>query len=133
MDEVRLREGHRGHGSFAAWAGVLVGPLAWAAQLYGNWAMGEVIACAPASDRAGSLLGLSVSGAAAIWNGVLLALTLGSLALAGLHLRTLRRGGDRSPAGRERWLARAGVMTAVLFSILIAASFIPIAMVRGCG
>ena len=91
-----------------AWAGVLVGPAAWAAQLYGNWALAEMLACSPGVERPGAILGLPVTTFAAIVNLVLLSATV----LAGAPrspdsdrcagARTTRRAterpGSRSPA-----------------------------------
>jgi hypothetical protein len=122
-----------GRGELLAWAGIVVGPTAWALQLYGNWVMGEILACSPANAAdAGSILGLPVEVVAGVVNGVLLFATVGSGVLAFLRLRAIRAGGDSSPADRATWLAVAGVMTSVLFSIVIAMSYVVVALVRGC-
>jgi hypothetical protein len=125
-----------GPGELLSWAGVIVGPAAWALQLYGNWAMGEILACSPASAAnaayAGKILGVSVGAAAAIVNAVLLSATIAAGVLAFLRLRAVRAGGDPSPGHRATWLSIAGVMTSVLFSILIAMSYVVVVLVRGC-
>jgi energy-converting hydrogenase Eha subunit B len=119
-------------GTRAAWAAVLIGPAAWAAQLYGSWFMSEVIACAPSADPAGTLLGLPIAAAATVWNGALLALTAGSLVAALRDRRSSSASADPATGGVGSWLSRAGVITSALFTVLIAGSFLPILLVAGC-
>jgi hypothetical protein len=114
------------------WLGLLVGPTAWAAQLVGNWAFGEVIACSPAARPPGVIFGIELNAFNAIVNVVLLALTVASGIGAFLELRRVRSRQDQTPAQRATWLATAGVMTSALFTLLIAVSFIPLGLVRGC-
>jgi hypothetical protein len=116
-------------GSTRAWIGLLVPPLAWGAQLYLSWAFAEVVACAPANRTFGDVLGLGVD----TFTGVMNAVLLGASALAGLlaytELRARRGREDPTPAARATELARAGVISSVLFSILIAASFVVVTFV----
>jgi hypothetical protein len=115
-----------------AWAGVLTGPIAWIVQLVGNWTLGEVIACAPANRPTGEILGWSVNAVVGVADVVLLGVTV----LAGIgsfvELRRIRARSDPTPGARATWLATAGVMTSVLFSILILTSFVPIGLIGGC-
>ena len=97
-----------------------------------NWAFGEVIACSPAARPAGAVLGIEVNAFNAIVNVVLLALTVGSGVGAFIELRRIRSGRDETPGQRATWLATAGVMTAALFTLLIAVSFIPLGLIQGC-
>jgi hypothetical protein len=115
-----------------AWAGVLVGPTAWIVQLFGNWILGEVIACAPANAATGQILGRSLDMVVVAFDVVLLALTVLSGIGSFLELRRIRSASDPTPAGWASWLASAGVMTSVLFSILIVTSFIPLGLIRRC-
>jgi hypothetical protein len=119
------------HRSPWGWAGVLVGPIAWMAQLLLSWAVGEILACGRAVVDPGRVLGIDANAVVAIMNAVLLALTavagIGSL----VELRAIRRS-DPTPGGRATWLATAGVMTSVLFVVLIATSFVPVALIEGC-
>ena len=115
-----------------AWAGVLVGPAAWAAQLYGNWALAEMLACSPGVERPGEILGLPVTTFAAIVNLVLLSATVLAGAASFARLRSVRRREDATPGHRATWLPIAGVMTSILFAILIAMSFVVVVLVRGC-
>jgi hypothetical protein len=115
-----------------AWAGVLVGPAAWAAQLYGNWAMAEMLACSPGVERPGEILGLPVTTFAAIVNLVLFSATVLAGAASFARLRSVRRREDDTPGHRATWLPIAGVMTSILFAILIAMSFVVVVLVRGC-
>jgi hypothetical protein len=114
------------------WLGLLVGPIAWAAQLMTNWAFGEVIACSPAARPAGVVLGIEVNAFNAIVNVPLLALTVASGVGAFVELRRVRRRRDETPAERATWLATAGVMTSALFTLLIAVSLIPLGLIRAC-
>jgi hypothetical protein len=115
----------------AIWFGAFVGPSAWTVQLIGDWFLGEVIACAPATMPSGSILGLHVNVFTGIVSGVLLALTVLSGVLSYAEHRRLRAQGVW-PADPWIWLAVAGVMSSGLFSILIATSFVPIALIGGC-
>jgi hypothetical protein len=128
-DESR---GDRTSRSTWGWLGLLVGPTAWAVQLTANWAFGEVIACSPAARPAGAVLGIEVNVFNAIVNVVLLALTVASGAGAFIELRRIRSRPDATPGQRATWLATAGVMTAALFTLLIAVSFIPLGLIQGC-
>jgi hypothetical protein len=124
--------GDRTSRSTWGWLGLLVGPTAWALQLIANWAFGEVIACSPAARPAGAVLGVEVNAFNAIVNVVLLALTVVSGVGAVVELRRLRSRRDETPGQRATWLATAGVMTAALFALLIAVSFIPLGLIQGC-
>jgi hypothetical protein len=130
MSEQRIEP--RDPGSARAWFGVLTGPAAWAVQLIGSWVFGEVIACSPGNRTFGSILGLHVNAFAAVVNGTLLALTVLSGLAAYAELRARRDGTDETPGQRATELARAGVITSILFVVLIAASFVPIVLVGGC-
>jgi len=116
----------------AVWVGVLVPPAAWAIQLIGDWAMGEVIACAPASRPAGVIYGVHVDVAAAIVNAILLLATIvAGVVSAGRWRSGLAGAGDAS-SDATTWLAMAGVISSALFSLLIATSFVPILLIGGC-
>ena len=125
-------KGDRTTRSTWGWLGLLVGPTAWAVQLTANWAFGEVIACSPAARPAGAVLGIEVNVFNAIVNVVLLALTVISGIGALVELRRIRSRPDETPAQRATWLATAGIMTAALFTLLIAVSFIPLGLIQGC-
>ena len=119
--------------SLLAWIGVLTGPAAWGLELFWSWAIGEFIGCGRGNSMPGQVFTLSLGTFTALMNGVLLGLTILSGILSFVQLRSLRSRTDRTPADRATWLAGAGVMTSILFSILIAASYVPVAMISGCG
>jgi hypothetical protein len=121
-----------GRRSRLGWLGVLTGPVAWAVQLYGDWLLGEVVGCAPATRARGTVLGLQVGQATGLLSAVVLAITVASGVLSFLELRTVRREGDDTIGSRAAWVATAGVMTSVLFSIVIATSFLAVAFGEGC-
>ncbi len=121
-----------GRGSPLGWFGVLTGPIAWAVQLYGDWLLGEVIGCAPATGTTGTVLGLSVHAATGLLSGILLTITVISGVLSYVELRAVRRRGDDTTESRATWVATAGVLTSALFSIVIATSFLPVAIGGSC-
>jgi hypothetical protein len=62
-----------------------------------------------------------------------LAFTVVAGVLSYVELRSLRSRRDRTPADRATWLARSGIMSSILFAVLIAVSFVPVVMIGGCG
>jgi len=118
--------------SVFGWLGLLTGPIAWMTQLFTSWAFAELIACAPASVPAGLILGTDVNAFIAIVNAVLLALTVLSGVGSYLELRRIRARFDPTPGKRATWLASAGVMTSILFTVLIAVSFVPAELISRC-
>jgi hypothetical protein len=118
--------------SALGWIGVLTGPIAWMIQLLTSWAFAEVVACAPATQATGDVLGIGVNAFLAIVNAVLLGLTAFSGVGSYIELHRIRAGGDPSPGDRATWLATAGVMTSILFTVLIAVSFVPAELIAGC-
>ena len=114
------------------WLGVLTGPIAWMIQLLTSWAFAEVVACAPATQATGDVLGIGVNAFLATINVVLLGLTVLSGVGSYIELRRIGAGSDPTPGGRATWLATAGVMTSILFTVLIAVSFVPAELIAGC-
>jgi hypothetical protein len=110
--------------SLLLWVGVLTGPAAWSLQLLVNYNL-EELACAPANQDPGRLLGLGVETIVAFTNILLAVATL----LAGVAALHCRRVNAKAPAGttgdRAAWMAVAGVMTSILFLIIILAGFAP--------
>ena len=103
----RRMAGRRSRGSLRAWLGVFVPPAAWATQLVGGWALGEVLACAPANRTTGALFGVHMNAIAAVMSAALLAISV----LAGigsfLEWRARRAEPDPTPGQRATWLALA--------------------------
>ena len=116
----------------AVWFGVLAPPAAWAIQLIGDWALGEVIACAPANRPVGVVYGIQVNALAAILNGILLLTAIAAGVVSASRWRSLREDTPEAPTGATMWLAMAGVMSSALFSVLIATSFVPLLLIGGC-
>jgi hypothetical protein len=114
------------------WLGLLTGPMAWAIQLFTSWGLAEVVACAPANRPTGIILGLEVNAFVGIVNAVLLALTLLAGVGSYVELRRVRGRPDATPGERATWLAGAGVMTSVLFVVVIAVSFVPVGSIGPC-
>jgi hypothetical protein len=118
--------------SLLGWLGVLTGPIAWMIQLLASWALAEAVACAPATQATGDVLGIGVNAFLAIVNAVLLGLTALSGVGSYIELRRFRGQSDPTPGDRATWLATAGVMTSILFTVLIAVSFVPAGLIAGC-
>lgn len=118
-----------GPSSLALWAGVAVGPLAWVAQLVLDWGLSEVVACAPATEPPPTVLGVPLQTTLVVLTATLFALTVAS----GLGAwRYMRGRADTGMPAVEQFLASAGIMTSVLFAIVIAAGFLPIYLSEGC-
>lgn len=117
--EVTRREST---GSVLLWFGVLGAPAAWTFQLMLNYSLEEWFACSPASQTRGLVLGVDVDVVATVITATLAVVGV----LAGLvSLRCLRRiksvGED---GGRARWMAIAGVMNSLLYTLIILFSFV---------
>jgi hypothetical protein len=111
-------------GSSRLWAGILVGPIAWAIQLGVDWYLAEVVACAPGVSVPGTVGGASLHLVTAVLNAVLLLATIASGWSARGCLVSIRRGTDDTPGRRAEWMARSGILLSITFSLLISASYI---------
>lgn len=132
MSAVGPRDERSTHRSTLGWVGVLTGPTAWIVQLLSSWALGEVVGCAPGNTSPGEVLGLQVEAVAGIVNAILLVLTMLAGVGSFVELRGIRVRSDTSVGERATWLATAGVLTSVLFAVLIATSFVPIVLLGEC-
>ena len=109
---------------WAQWTAIVVGPLAWLVFLEAEYAL-VPWAC----DRAGGQrLALIVLAA------VMLAAALAGAVLAWREWITAgRRSADAAPpAGRAAFMALAGLGSSALFAFVIAASSLPIFLLRPC-
>lgn len=123
--EGRLAEITRGEtrGSFLLWFAVLVPPMAWATQLIVNYSLEEWFACAPSTQEEGEILGLGVQTVALlITTALVLASACGLLVALRCH-RRLSGGPEGEVSSRARWMALAGILNGVLYTIIIAASY----------
>jgi hypothetical protein len=121
MDAQRISRTER-RGSWLLWIGVLTGPAAWSLQVLINYNL-EEIACGPAAQGSRDIWGIGVE----TWVlAVDALLAVSTLAAALVSLRCLRSAGaDASTGGRARWMALVGVMSSVLFLIVIVSGFAP--------
>ncbi|MGD2059623.1 MAG: hypothetical protein PVF87_02040 [Acidimicrobiia bacterium] len=119
-------------GSARLWFGVLAGPIAWAVQLGADWFLAEVVACAPSADPAGEIASVPLYAVTVTVNAALLAITAIAALVSARSLRMLRHRGDQTTGGRAEWMARAGLINSVVFTVIIAASYVSIATTRGC-
>lgn len=110
-------------GSLLLWFAMLAPPLAWTVELILNYSLEEWFACSAATQERGLVLGLSVDAAAL---GITTILTLVSLLGLFVAWTCFRRidAGDPSPiAQRARWMALAGILNGILYTIVIVASY----------
>lgn len=119
-------------GSRHLWTGLLGGPLAWSVQLGLTWALSEIVACSPASSPEGTVFGAPLRTVTGALVAVLAAATVASGIVAYRCLARLRTHGDDSPGSRATFMAVAGVMTSVLFTIVITVASVPVLVIGGC-
>jgi hypothetical protein len=110
------------------WFGVLGAPLAWALQLATNETVPEWFSCTEGFRAPGQIFGLSNNVIVALVSGAALAVAIAALIVS---LRSLQTAGPE-PERRERWMAVAGVINSVLFSLPIALGFIPAVLLHTC-
>jgi hypothetical protein len=109
-----------GRGSEAAlWFAAVGGAAAWALHLAVGWFLEEVVACGTATTDRGAILGLDVE----LWIlGITAVLGMVAVAAGVVGYRRWRRppaDGTRPRAGREAFMAFAGLLGAGLFLPII--------------
>lgn len=115
------------------WIGIVLPATAWMIQLFALYMLEDFISCTPGSRTPGVILGVGVRPIA-----LLITLVLGAAtALAGLTSARIWRGiraagGDGDPAGRVRWMALAGMMSSVLFLLIMLVKVVPPLMIGVC-
>jgi hypothetical protein len=121
VQDITRREAR---GSRALWFGVFAPPSAWALQLIVNYSLEEWFACAPSTQEPGRVVGMTVDAFALI---ITTALVLVALIGLGISYRCHRklRAGDRvgESLERARWMALAGILNGILYTIIIIASY----------
>ncbi len=110
------------------WGGLLVGPSVWMVQLFSLYAIEDLIACAPASQTPGRILGVEVGSLAVAITVVTAALTIAAGIGAYAGWRRARALGDEAVG--YRWLGIAGIMNSVLFLLVIIIK-VPPALILG--
>ena len=111
----------QGRGLAALWAGLLAGPLAWAASLEVNYVL-SYVAC---ETRARWMLHLTTA----------LALTLvgaGAIAAAQAWRASTRHAVDDATLARVRFMALGGLAMCAWFALVILATEIPALVLRPC-
>jgi hypothetical protein len=117
--------------TLAAWAGIITGPGAWTLHLWFNYGLEEFLACTPGAGGSQQFLGLDVRWWVGGSNAALAAATLVAGLFALARYRRLR-GRDDTPGRRAEWMALCGVMTSVLFFVIIVAGLAPAAILEAC-
>ncbi len=119
-------------GSLLLWIGVLTGPSVWAIQLGALYMLEEFVSCTAGSETQGVILGFDIRVIAVFVTVVLAAATV----LAGLAsyscLRKVRAQDDPTPERRAEWMAVAGIMSSILFLVIILIKLPPPLMLGVC-
>jgi hypothetical protein len=115
------------------WIGIVLPATAWMIQLFALYMLEDFISCTPGSRTPGVILGVGVRPIALLITVVL----GGATAAAGLSsLRIWRTvgeaAGEADPAGRTRWMALAGMMSSVLFLLIIVIKVVPPLLIGVC-
>jgi hypothetical protein len=114
-------------GLVAQWFGALAPAGAWTVQFLAAYNLSDTISCSPGAVLAG--------GAARPWIALISGAALAVTVVAGVisYRCWIRlRSGDPTVGERASWLAVAGMMTSVLFFLIIAASFLPLVLLTPC-
>jgi hypothetical protein len=119
---------HRG--LVAQWFGVLGPPAAWSAQFLVSYNLADMVTCSRGGVRF-----LAVEDRLKPAIALVTGLSVVVAAVAGIVAygcwRRLRDA-DHTPGGRAGWLAIAGIMSSVLFLILIVVGFLPLVFLPSC-
>jgi hypothetical protein len=118
--EVTKRESR---GSWLLWFGLLAPPLAWTTELLVNYSLEEWFACAPATQDRGNVLGMSVDALALLVTTVLAVISFSGLLVASACYRKTARSSHDDVGRRARWMALAGILNGILYTIIIVASY----------
>jgi hypothetical protein len=118
-------------GSAGLWFGVLAAPLAWAAQLVINETFPEWFSCTRGFTQQGHFFGFSNNVLVAVVDGGALVVALLALLVSLASVRRFGRA-DPTPERRARWMANAGVINSVIFSLPIVLGFVAAALVHRC-
>ena len=129
LRDVTRREAR---GSFLLWFGLLAPPAAWAGQLMVNYSLEEWFACAPSTQERGEVVGLSVDAFALTVTTALVLLAVAGLLVALACHRRLRPSDDSNASIRARWMARAGILNGILYTVIIVASYGVPVMLETC-
>lgn len=116
-------------GSWRLWAGLMTGPLAWVAQValfpqLVEWG------CAEGVRNPGEIEGIPFEVVIGAGNAALILATVVAGFLAYGCSRAIRTSGPSSE--RPLWMARVGIMSSILFLIIIAMGAAPQLFFRAC-
>jgi len=114
------------------WVGMVLPATAWMIQLFALYMLEDFISCTPGSRTPGVILGLGVRPLALLITVVL----GGTTAAAGLASLRIWRGTGASAQeddpGRVRWMALAGMMSSILFLLIIVIKVVPPLLIGVC-
>ncbi len=110
--------------------GIILPATAWMIQLFALYMLEDFISCTPGSQTPGLILGLGVRPLALLITVVLAVPT----AVAGLISWRMWRGmrATADEGGRARWMALAGVMSSILFLLIILIKVAPPLLIGVC-
>lgn len=113
------------------WVGVLTGPAAWSIQLLVNYNV-EEFACAPATRDQGTVWGVGVETVVLFVTIVLALATVAAGILSFVCWRKNTRAEDTSPGEVSTWMAIVGMMSSILFLIIIVLGVAPPYFLETC-
>jgi hypothetical protein len=112
------------------WAGLLVGPTVWMVQLFGLYALEDLLSCAPASRTPGEILGIHLDAIALAGTAIVAGLTVAAGLGAYSGWRQARALGDEAVG--YRWMGIAGIMFSLLFLLVIVIKVAPVLILGVC-
>ena len=112
------------------WAGLLVGPTVWMLQLFGLYALEDLLSCTPASRTPGKILGIHLDAIALAGTAVVAGLTVAAGMGAYSGWRQARLLGE--DAIGYRWMGIAGIMFSLLFLLVIVIKIAPVMILGVC-
>ena len=114
------------------WVGITLPATAWMIQLFALYMLEDFISCTPGSQTPGVILGLGVRPLALLITGVL-ALSTAAAGLVSLRMwREIGGPAGEGGAGRASWMALAGMMSSILFLLIILIKVAPPLMIGVC-
>jgi len=128
MNGVAYLRRHRG--LVAQWFGVLGPAAAWSAQFLLTYNLADAGSCSPGSPAV--LTGNARVKLVLVVATVLAAAVAAAAGLVSYTCWRRLRTGDPTTGGRAQWLALAGILSGVLFLLMILASFLPLGFLTAC-
>lgn len=128
MSRLAYLRSHRG--LVAQWFGALAPAAAWSGQFLLTYNLADAASCSPGAPAV--LTGNARVKLLLIVATVLAAALAAAGGLVAFACWRRLRAEDPTTGGRAHWLALAGVLSGVLFLLMIVASFLPLGFLTAC-